>query len=157
MAVLSAEVRSLLHDLVHRYAAAVDDRRFEDAATLFTEPAELWLPDPPRALTAVQRVHGVEAILDALKQVSAFARTQHAIVGEVYSAAGDGESAHGRVAGTARHWRKTGEGAQAIVWHLRYDDHYRRTGEDWKIESRRLTVDAIAIESVARLREHESQ
>ena len=36
-----------LRDLVHRYAAAVDDRHYDAAAELFTTTAELWCPTRP--------------------------------------------------------------------------------------------------------------
>jgi len=36
------------------YAAAVDDRRFDDVVELFTETAELHLPDPPRTLDPIR-------------------------------------------------------------------------------------------------------
>ena len=45
---LAVADRLALADLVHLYAAAVDDRRFEDVVELFTDTAELRLPDPPR-------------------------------------------------------------------------------------------------------------
>ena len=44
---LNAFDRLALADLVHLYASAVDDRRFDDVIELFTETAELRLPDPP--------------------------------------------------------------------------------------------------------------
>ena len=42
--------RAALTDLVHRYAALVDDRKFDSVAKLFTENAALTLPDPPKVL-----------------------------------------------------------------------------------------------------------
>ncbi|EUA09889.1 snoaL-like domain protein [Mycobacterium kansasii 732] len=39
--------RLALSDLVHRYAAHVDDSEFDAAADLFTAAAELTTPDPP--------------------------------------------------------------------------------------------------------------
>ena len=46
---MSVADRLALTDLVHLYAAAVDDRRFGDVVELFTDTAELRLPDPPRS------------------------------------------------------------------------------------------------------------
>jgi hypothetical protein len=43
---LNAFDRLALSDLVHLYASAVEDRRFDDVVELFTETAELRLPDP---------------------------------------------------------------------------------------------------------------
>ena len=42
---LNAFDRLALADLVHLYASAVDDRRFGDVVELFTETAELRLPE----------------------------------------------------------------------------------------------------------------
>ena len=53
---LTVADRLALTDLVHRYAAAVDDRRFDDVVELFTSTAELVLPDPPRSLDPVRRI-----------------------------------------------------------------------------------------------------
>ncbi len=44
---LSVADRLALSDLVHRYAASVDDRHFDAVAKLFTEDAEWAVPDPP--------------------------------------------------------------------------------------------------------------
>lgn len=44
---LTTADRLALADLVHLYASAVDDRRFDDVVELFTRTAELRLPDPP--------------------------------------------------------------------------------------------------------------
>ena len=86
---LNAFDRLALADLVHLYASAVDDRRFDDVVELFTETAELRLPDPPRSLDPVRRHHGRGGVRDAMSAVAAVARTEHAIVGEVYAAADD--------------------------------------------------------------------
>jgi len=58
---LSVADRLALADLVHLYAAAVDDRRFDDVVELFTETAELHLPDPPRTLDPIRVLHGPTA------------------------------------------------------------------------------------------------
>ena len=52
---MSVADRLALTDLVHLYAAAVDDRRFDDVVELFTDTAELRLPDPPQHLEPVRR------------------------------------------------------------------------------------------------------
>ena len=78
--------RLALTDLVHLYASAVDDRRFDDVVELFTETAELRLPDPPRSLEPVRRHHGRDGVRAAMAALAAVTRTEHAIVGEVYAA-----------------------------------------------------------------------
>ncbi|ETB39694.1 hypothetical protein N602_14680, partial [Mycobacterium avium subsp. hominissuis 10-5606] len=55
---LSADDRGALSDLVHRYAAGVDDRRFDAVAELFTVDAELVVPAPPAELRPVHTHRG---------------------------------------------------------------------------------------------------
>src|ERR1700730_68770 len=86
---LNAFDRLALSDLVHLYASAVDDRRFDDVVELFTDTAELRLPVPPRSLEPVRCHQGRDGVREAIAAVATVTRTEHAIVGEVY-AAGDG-------------------------------------------------------------------
>ena len=62
--------RAALTDLVHRYAALVDDRKFDSVAKLFTENAALTLPDPPKVLEPVHRHCGHAAISAAIAAVA---------------------------------------------------------------------------------------
>src|SRR5690349_25133453 len=96
--------RLAVADLVHLYAAAVDDRRFRDVAELFTETAELRLPDPPRELLPVRHWHGWDGVLSALSSLTEVARTQHEVVGEVYAAGPEADYALGRITAVAHHW-----------------------------------------------------
>ena len=140
---LSATDRAALTDLVHRYAAGIDDRQFHSAAKLFTEDAELTLPEPPTTLDPVRRHRGHAAISEALAAVATTIRTQHAIVGEVYDAGPRPGTARGRIACVAHHWVHHDDQIRDVVWHLRYDDEYQRIDADWRICSRALTIDAI--------------
>jgi hypothetical protein len=153
---LSADVRGALSDLVHRYAAAVDDRRFDSAAALFTATAELTVPDPPDALEPIHSHRGREAIAVAVAAVTAVARTEHAIVGEVYDAAARAGTARGRVACIAHHWSRRGDEVVDAVWHLRYDDDYELTDAGWRIGRRALTINAIETRPTRRLRPRDS-
>ncbi len=80
----AAADRATLSDVVHRYAAGVDDRQFDAVVALFTETAELILPDPPTSLEPVHRHRGRTEISAAIAGVATVTRTEHAIVGEVY-------------------------------------------------------------------------
>ncbi|MBV9092163.1 MAG: nuclear transport factor 2 family protein [Mycobacteriaceae bacterium] len=142
--------RLALADLVHRYAAAVDDRRFAAAADLFVEDGELVVPDS-RSLTPVTHHIGRSAIQDALAAVTAVDRTEHAIVGEVYTGSRP-ERACGRITCVAHHWSGRDEQITDLVWHLRYDDEYVRTGQNWLFRRRRLTINAVESRPVRRLR-----
>ena len=149
---LSPTHRAALTDLVHRYAAGVDDRRFDSVAKLFTEEAELTVPDPPATLGPVHRHHGQAAIAAAVAAVATTVRTEHAIIGEVYDDDPRSGSAHGRIACVAHHWIQRGDGHTDLVWHLRYDDEYQRTEAGWRISRRMLTINAIEHRPVHRLR-----
>lgn len=140
-------------DLVHLYAAAVDDRRFTDVVELFTETAELRLPDPPRELEPVIVKHGRDGVGEAMAALRIVDRTEHAIVGEVYVDGPEPGYALGRITCIAHHWTRTVEQVTDVVWHLRYDDEYLRTPAGWRIHGRRLTINAIETRPVRRLRD----
>lgn len=148
---LSADERMALSDVVHRYAAHVDDREFGAVAELFTTEAELVVPSPPADLLPTHAHRGRDAIARAVGAVAAVARTEHAIVGEVYEAAGRRGSARGRVACVAHHWNPRGGEVVDVVWHLRYDDAYELTAAGWRIARRALTINALETRPVRRL------
>lgn len=145
--------RLALADLVHLYAAAVDDRRFGDVAELFSETAELRLPDPPRSLEPVRSHRGRAAIRGAMTALAGVERTEHAIVGEVYAVGPEPGYALGRITCIAHHWTRGEGGVQDVVWHLRYDDEYLRTKTGWRIHGRALTINAIEVGQISRLRQ----
>lgn len=146
--------RLALTDLVHLYAAAVDDRRFDDVVELFTDTAELRLPDPPRSLDPVRHGHGRDAVRAAMAALSGIARTEHAIVGEVYAPGTDADYALGRITCVAHHWSIADNQITDLIWHLRYDDEYLRTRSGWRIHGRALTINAIETRQSRRLRPH---
>jgi hypothetical protein len=151
---LAVSDRLALADLVHLYAAAVDDRRFGDVVELFTETAELRLPDPPRSLDPVLAHSGRDGVRSAMAALTSLARTEHAIVGEVYAPGSDADYALGRITCVAHHFSVTGDGASDLIWRLRYDDEYLRTRSGWRIHGRALTINAIETRPVRRLRPH---
>lgn len=140
-----------LSDLVHRYAAHVDDREFATVAELFTTEAELVVPAPPADLLPTHSHRGREAITAAVAAVAAVTRTEHAVIGEVYDAGERAGTARGRIAGIAHHWTQRGDEVVDVVWHLRYDDAYELTGAGWRIGRRALTVHAIETRPARRL------
>ncbi|WP_409427395.1 nuclear transport factor 2 family protein [Mycobacterium sp. SMC-11] len=141
--VLSAASRLELSELVHRYASCVDARRFDEVAELFTGDAELVLPDPPEHLEPCVRHHGHAGVRDAMSALSAVTRTQHGIVGEVYTASNSTDVATGEITGVAHHWIEHDGKLTDHVWYLRYRDAYHRVGQGWRIAQRELTIDAI--------------
>jgi hypothetical protein len=151
---LTVADRLALADLVHLYAAAVDDRRFDDVTALFTETAELRLPDPPRALEPVIHHHGRDGVRAAMAAVARLDRTEHAIVGEVYAVGQQPDYALGRITCIAHHWTVDPGQVSDVVWHLRYDDEYQRTAAGWRIHGRALTVNVIETRPARVLRPH---
>lgn len=148
---LSAADRGALSDLVHRYAATIDERQFACAAELFTPTAELAVPEPPAGLEPVHSHRGRPAIAAAVAAVGAVTRTEHAIVGEVYDEGSRAATAKGRVACVAHHWNEHGDEIVDVVWHLRYDDDYELTDAGWRLSRRALTIHAIETRPVRRL------
>jgi len=148
--------RLAVADLVHLYAAAVDDKRFDDVVELFTDTAELRLPDPPRSLEPVRYTQGRDGVRAAMASLARIARTEHAIVGEVYAPGTDADYALGRISCVAHHWSLGDGEVTDLVWHLRYDDEYLRTRSGWRIHGRALTINAIETRPVRRLRPHSS-
>jgi hypothetical protein len=149
----SAGTRVALSDLVHRYAASVDDRQFDSVTQLFTTRAELIVPEPPGTLEPVHSHRGQQAIAGAVAAVSQTIRTEHAIVGEVYDDGPRPDGARGRIACVAHHWNRRAEELIDVVWHLRYDDEYELTDSGWRISRRALTINAIETRPVRRLLE----
>jgi 3-phenylpropionate/cinnamic acid dioxygenase small subunit len=149
---LSMGDRASLSDLVHRYAACVDDRQFDSVAELFTEEGELTVPEPPAALEPIHSHQGRQAIAAAVAAVAAVARTEHAIIGEVYDEVARPGGARGRIACIAHHWNQRPDEVVDVVWHLRYDDEYASTDAGWRISRRALTINAIETRPARRLR-----
>ncbi|BCZ24507.1 nuclear transport factor 2 family protein [Mycobacterium senriense] len=152
---LSADQRAALSDLVHRYAANVDDREFDAVAILFAADAELVAPAPPADLLPIHSHRGRDAITAAVGAVAAVARTEHAIIGEVYDAAAQPGTARGRIACVAHHWNERDAELVDVAWHLRYDDEYVLTDAGWRISRRALTVHAIEVRPVRRVLPHD--
>lgn len=153
---LSLDDRASLSDLVHRYAAGVDDRQFDAVAQLFTATGELMVPEPPAALKPIHSHRGQQAIAAAVAAVAAVARTEHAIIGEVYDEVNRRGCARGRIACVAHHWNQRPDEVVDVAWHLRYDDDYELTDAGWRISRRALTINAIGIRPVRRLLPHDS-
>ncbi|MGB3894680.1 nuclear transport factor 2 family protein [Mycolicibacter sinensis] len=130
-----------LSGLVHRYAGYVDARRFDEVAELFTPDAELILPQPPDHLEPCVRHNGHAGVRAAMSALAGVTRTQHGIVGEFYTGAGD--VATGAITGVAHHWIAHDGQFTDHVWYLRYSDVYRRGAQGWRIAVRTLSIDAI--------------
>jgi hypothetical protein len=140
---LSTADRLDLSGLVHRYAAYVDARQFDEVAELFTATGQLTVPQPPDCLDPVIRREGRAGVRAALASLGSVTRTHHAIVGEVYTDAATDGTATGSIAGVAHHWTQNDGRATDVVWYLHYYDEYHRTDSGWRIALRALSIDAI--------------
>lgn len=147
---LTVTDRLELSDLVHRYAAYTDMRRFDDVAELFTATGRLTVPQPPGQLLPCVRHDGRAGVRTAMAALERIARTQHGILGEVYAET-DG-MVTGTIAGVAHHWTQRDDHCTDLVWYLRYDDRYLRTDSGWRIAQRALTIDAIEVRTANQVR-----
>jgi ketosteroid isomerase-like protein len=139
--------RAALTDLVHRYAARVDDRDLDGVAALFTEDGVLARPGPGAGLEPTTEVVGRAEIRRAMEVLAGVDRTVHEVTGLVLTATGT-DTATGRIGGVAHH--VTGESDH--VWHLTYRDDYRRVDGAWLLARRALTIVFVEDRPVRRSR-----
>lgn len=139
MTSLSPADHLALADLVHRYAAGVDDRDLDAVLALFAPDATMTAPvDPGRSPDTVTH-DGLDAIAAALGAVRRLPVTVHPVVGTVFDAV-SADEARGRVACVAHHAFERDGGARDDTWHVVYRDHYRRTDAGWRFARRELEV-----------------
>ena len=145
--------RLALADLVHLYAAAVDDRRFGDVVELFTETAELRA-----SRSATTRSIRCGCTAAATVCAPRWPRCRPSNAPSTRSSARctprdpNPDYALGRITCIAHHWTRRADQVTDLVWHLRYDDEYLRTPSGWRIHGRALTINAIETRPVRRLR-----
>ncbi len=145
---IPVEEWAALHDLVHRYAARVDERDFAGVARLFGDDGVLALPNPPREFGPVREHRGPEGVEAALSVLDDVPLTAHGITGAVFDPGDDLATARGRIACVAHHVTpRDGRFADA-VWHLRYLDRYAKTGGAWRFARREVHLDLIGTREV---------
>ncbi|MET9264606.1 nuclear transport factor 2 family protein [Amycolatopsis sp. NPDC004079] len=146
--VIPVEEWAALHDLVHRYAARVDERDFAGVAQLFGDDGVLMLPDPPREFGPVHEHRGPEAVAAALSVLDDVPLTAHGVTGTVFDPDADPATARGRITCVAHHVTpRDGRFADA-VWHLHYLDRYTKTGGGWRFARREVHLDLIGTREV---------
>ncbi|MFC7495764.1 MULTISPECIES: nuclear transport factor 2 family protein [unclassified Nocardioides] len=133
--------RPAIHELVHRYAAYVDDRDLDGVAGLFTGDAVLVVPEPPDHLAPVREHHGPDGVRAALEALAPFRRTLHEVTGIVLDP--DADAVRGRVTGAAHHYLERPDGLLDVCWRVRYDDRYVRTPDGWRFARRAVHVVAL--------------
>jgi len=117
------------------------------APALRAREASTALPSPGPASASPARARPAAASVAAsaapMAAVARTERTQHAIVGEVYSELSEEvpepRTARGRIACIAHHFSERADELIDVVWHLRYDDEYELTDSGWRITTYCLT------------------
>jgi uncharacterized protein (TIGR02246 family) len=135
---MTAAERRELHELVERYAQAVDRRDSAAVAELFAEDGVLatWMNSDDAAATS-ERV-GREAIAAALESLKRYVATHHTI--SSHTSVVDGLHATGETLCTAHHLEDTADGRQDRVLYIRYVDNFIRTSGPWLFSRREVHV-----------------
>lgn len=126
-----------LFDLSARYAAGADRSDPDLFASAFLPEARLRRFDPSDAAEPLTDRRGLAALSEIPGLLSRYTHTFHHLGQARYELDDDG--ATGEVYCVATH--VTGEPVTVTVMHIRYLDSYRRVGDRWGIEDRRVMVD----------------
>ncbi len=134
-----------LRSLSYRYAAAADDKAFDEMAALFGGDGRL--------ITARGERTGAAEIAEAVAGLGRYDRTFH-LVGQVLIAEGDDGEPAGQTYCTARHFSAPDESTGVVVdlvMHIRYHDRFRRDDRapgGWRFAERRLDVVATGTQEL---------
>lgn len=135
-----------IHDVLFRYARALDDRDSQLLRTCFTEDA---------VCEVGATLSGIDSIVAFAQGVlSAFDVTQHLIANPRCTI--DGDRAASICDLHAQHVARGAPGGEHYVIGGRYDDSFVRTPKGWRIAHRRLRVtwtDGNPVPLTTRLRE----
>lgn len=123
--------RLALRDLVEQYAKGADTRDGVLYADVFTDDGYLH--------TSRGEIIGREALLATAPKLARYKATMH-LVGNHYVAFDGDDRATGEAYCIAHHLRDVDGVEMDYVMMIRYDDHYVRAGDAWKIKERRLNL-----------------
>lgn len=124
------EDRSELHELVARYAVAIDDRDIAVIADLFTADGAF------RSRDGVMNAQGRAAVLEQFRgRFAALTVSNHFSHDHVLSFDADPDRAAGLLTAHAEVWRN----GRALIAALRYQDSYRREQGRWRFADRLLS------------------
>jgi uncharacterized protein (TIGR02246 family) len=135
---MTAGERRELHELVERYAQAVDRADGNAVADLFTEDGVLatWM-DPTTGKPTGEN-EGRAAVAKAVSGLSRYAATHHTI--SSHSSTVDGAHATGETLCTAHHVTdKDGRKSDRVLY-IRYLDTFARTSGPWLFMRREVHV-----------------
>lgn len=135
---MTAAERRELHELVERYAQAVDRADGAAVAELFTEDGVLatWMDPTTEASTGEHE--GRPAIAKAIDGLRRYVATHHTI--SSHSSTVDGARATGETLCTAHHVTAEGERKTDRVLYIRYLDTFVRTSGPWLLSRREVHV-----------------
>jgi ketosteroid isomerase-like protein len=139
--VTAAELHEL-HELVERYAQAVDRTDGAAVADLFTEDGVLatWMDPATRKSTGEN--NGRSAIAKAVNGLSRYVATHHTI--SSHSSTVDGAHATGETLCTAHHLVDEAGKRHDRVLYIRYVDTFARSYGPWLISRREVRVQWIS-------------
>ena len=135
---MTAGERRELHELVERYAQAVDRADGAGVAELFVEDGVLatWMDPATRKATGENK--GRAAIAKAVNGLSRYAATHHTI--SSHSSTVDGAHATGETLCTAHHVTEKGGSKEDHVLYIRYLDTFVRASGPWLFSRREVHV-----------------
>ena len=117
-------------DLATRYAQAADRNRADLLDAIMAD--DVVIEGPGFVLNGRAEVRGFPAML-----AQRFRGTRHLVHNQAIDV--DGDRASGETYCTASHLLR--ESAQVLVWHLRYQDVFRRVDGDWCFARRTIVLD----------------
>ncbi|MDQ1705165.1 MAG: hypothetical protein QOF18_1531 [Frankiaceae bacterium] len=140
---MTAAERRELHELVERYAQAVDRADGAGVAELFTDDGVLstWM-DPGRDQPTGER-RGRAEIAAAVDGIAQYAATHHTI--SSHSSVVDGATASGETLCTAHHLVDEDGHRHDRVLYVRYVDAFARASGPWLFSRREMHVQWISI------------
>jgi len=135
---VTAGERRELHELVERYAQAVDRADGAGVAELFEEDGVLatWMDPTTRKATGENK--GRAAIAKAVNGLSRYAATHHSI--SSHSSTVDGAHATGETLCTAHHVTDKNGSKEDHVLYIRYLDTFVRASGPWLFSRREVHV-----------------
>ena len=135
---MTAGERRELHELVERYAQAVDRADGDAVAELFAEDGVLatWMDPSTKASTGEN--NGRAAIAKAVSGLRRYVATHHTI--SSHSSTVEGAHATGETLCTAHHVVDDGSGRSDHVLYIRYIDTFARTSGPWLFSRREVHV-----------------
>jgi uncharacterized protein (TIGR02246 family) len=127
-----------LHELVERYAQAVDRADGAAVAELFAEDGVLALwTDPTSSDPTAERI-GRAAITKSVDSISHYVATHHTI--SSHTSVVEGATATGETLCTAHHLLEEGSKRSDRVLYIRYVDTFVRSSGPWLFSRREMRV-----------------